>query len=106
LHDKNGLSGMDRLLANTKLADDLAVTISVDLLQVVQQPTTLAHKHEEATARTVIFLMGLEMFRQLANPFTQDCDLNLWTSGVGIMCTELLDNVCLFCGCQHSCFYS
>jgi len=36
--------------------------------------------------------MGLEMFGQFADPFAQNCNLNLWATGVRRMRTVLADN--------------
>ena len=95
---------MLRLLADSEFADDLAVAVCVALLQVVQQTSPLAHKHQKSPARTVILLVLFEVFRQLADTLAQNRDLNLWAPGIGVMRTELCNNVCLFSGCQHSFF--
>ena len=93
-----------RLLADPEFADHLAVPVCVALFQVVQQAASLAHKHQEPPARAVVLLVLFEVFRQLADALAQNSDLNLWTPGVGVVRTELCNNVCLFSGCQHSFF--
>jgi hypothetical protein len=55
------------LLANTQLADHVAVAVRVRLLQIIQKSAALRHQHQQATARAMIFLVGLEMFRQFPN---------------------------------------
>jgi hypothetical protein len=95
-----------RLLADSEFADNLAVTVCIALLQVIQQAATLAHKHQESAARTVVLLVLFEVLRQLANTLAQNRDLYLRTPGVGVMRPKLCNNVCLFSRCQHSFFYS
>jgi hypothetical protein len=99
-------SGILDLLTDSELANDFAITIAVNLLQVIEKAATLADKHQQTTTRAVILLVGLKVFRQLCNPLGEDGDLNLGTPGIGVMRAELLNNVCLFCGCQHSYSYS
>ncbi len=91
-----------RLLADSKLADNIAISVCIALLEVVKQTPTLAYKHEKTTPGTVILLMCFEVFRQLADTLAQDGDLNLWASSVRVVGPELLDDVCLSYRCQHS----
>jgi len=93
-----------RLLADSEFADDLAVAVCVALLQIIQQTSPLAHKHQESPARTVVFLVLFEVFRQFADALAQNSDLNLRAPGIGVVGTELCNNVCFFSGCQHSFF--
>lgn len=70
------------LLTDAEFADNVAVTIGVNLLQVIQEAAALAYEHEQTAARSVILLVGLEMLRQLSDALRKDGDLNLWTPGV------------------------
>ena len=45
-------------------------------LQVVQQAAAFADQLQEATPRSVILLVGFEVFGQFANPLTQNRDLD------------------------------
>ncbi len=90
------------LLADTKFPDHVSVTIRIARLQIVEQAATLAHQHQETTTRAMVFLVSLEVLRKFADPFTQDCDLNLGTPRIRLVGSKLLDEVCLPCRCQHS----
>ncbi len=50
----------------------------------------------------MVFLVSLEVFRKFTDPLTQDRNLNLGASCIRIVGSELLYNVRLSCGCQHS----
>ena len=72
--------------------DDRLVSLRIMAFQVVKQAATAAHHHEQAAAGRVVLLVGLEVLRQLTDPFAEDCDLYLGTSGVRRMCTVLVDD--------------
>lgn len=71
-----------KLLADAELLDDALVTIGIVLLQVVEQAATLADQHEQAAARTVVFLMRFEVLRQLTDALAQQSDLDFRATGV------------------------
>jgi hypothetical protein len=52
------------------------VALGIVFLEVVEQATPLADQHEKAAARAVVFLVRLEVLRQLANTLAEQCDLN------------------------------
>jgi hypothetical protein len=79
------------LLADAELGDDAFVTLGIVFLQIVQQTTPLADQHEKAPARTVVFLVRLEVLRQLANALTQQRDLYFRTSGIRCVRTVLVN---------------
>src|ERR1700756_54674 len=70
------------LLADAEFGDDGLVALGIVFLEVVEQATALADQHEKPAARAVVFLVRLEVLRQLANPFAKQSDLDLWASGV------------------------
>src|SRR5271157_3263156 len=71
------------LFADAELGNNGFVPFRVVLLQVVEQTTTPAHHHEKSAARAVIFLVRLEVFRQLTNALAQQRDLNFGAASVG-----------------------
>ena len=91
------------LLPDPKLADYVAVAICIAALEIIKETAALADKHEKSTARAMILLVCLEMFGELADALAQNRDLDLRAAGVRVMRAELLNDVCLACGCQH-CF--
>src|ERR1700722_20335278 len=64
-----------QLLADAEFRDDGLVTLGIVFLEVVEQATALADQHEKAAARAVVFLVRLEVLRQLPNPFAEQRDL-------------------------------
>jgi len=94
--------GGTALLADTKLADDVAVAIRIALLEVVKQTPPLAHEHEQTAPGAMIFLVSLEMLGQFADAFAQDGDLNLGATRIRIVRPKFFDNVSFLCRCQHS----
>ncbi len=55
------------LFPDFKPLDDFQITLRIDGFQVIQKATTTADHHQEAAPAGVVFRMGLEMPRQLAN---------------------------------------
>src|ERR1035438_9548660 len=80
-----------RLLADTEFGNDRLVALGIVFLQVVEQATALADQHEQAAARAVVFLVRLEVLRQLANAFTEQRDLDFGTAGIAWMRAVLVD---------------
>jgi hypothetical protein len=72
------------LLADAKLLNDCFVAFGVGLSEVVEQTATLADHHEKTAPGGMVLLVGLEVLGQLANPRTQDSDLNFRGTGIVI----------------------
>jgi hypothetical protein len=72
-----------RLLAKAKFMNDGFIALGIVFLQVIQQATTLADQHKKAAARTVVFLVGLEVLRQGTNTLAQQRNLHFGTAGIG-----------------------
>lgn len=70
------------LLANPESGDDALVTLGIVLFQVVEQATTLADEHEQTATRAVVFLVRLEVLRQLTDALAEQRDLNFRAAGV------------------------
>ena len=71
------------LLAEAKFMNDGFIALGIVFLQIIQQATTLADQHKKAAARTVVFLVGLEVLRQGTNTLAQQRNLHFWTAGIG-----------------------
>ena len=71
-----------KLLADAEFRNDGLIALGIVFLEVVQQAASLADQHEKAAARAVVFLVRLEVLRQLANAFAEQRDLNFGTTGV------------------------
>ncbi len=59
------------LFADAELGNNRLIPFRVVLLQVIKQATAPAHHHEKSAARAVIFLVRLEMLRQLTDPLAK-----------------------------------
>jgi hypothetical protein len=59
------------LLTDAELGDDALVALGIVFLEVVEQATPLADQHEKAAARAVVFLVRLEVLRQLPNTLAE-----------------------------------
>jgi hypothetical protein len=79
------------LLADAEFRDDRLIALGIVFLEVVEQATPLADQHEKAAARAVVFLVRLEVLRQLPNALAQQRDLNFRASGIGCMRTVLVN---------------
>jgi hypothetical protein len=79
------------LLADPELADHGLIALGIIFLEVVEQAATLADQHEKSAARTVVFLVRLEVLRQLANPFAEQSDLNFRATGIACMRAVLVN---------------
>ena len=81
-----------KLLADAEFRNDGFIALGIVFLEVVQQAPSLADQHEKAAARAVVFLVRLEVVRQLANAFTDDGDLDLGTPRVSRVRLILVNN--------------
>src|SRR5580698_10052752 len=80
-----------RLLADAEFRNDRLIPLGIVFLQVVEQATPLADQHEKAAARAVVFLVRLEVLRQLANALAQQRDLYFRTSCIRCVRTVLVN---------------
>ena len=88
-----------KLLAQPKLLNDGLVAFGIVCLEVIQQAASLADQHEKTAARAVIFLVRLEVLRQLANAFAEQRDLHFRTASVGrVRAVQVNDGSFLFSG--------
>jgi hypothetical protein len=73
------------LLADAELADDAFIPLGIVFLQIIQQAAALADQHEKSAARAVVFLVRLEVLRQLADTLAEQRNLNFGTAGIARM---------------------
>lgn len=66
-----------RLLTDTQLSDQCAVTIEVLLLKVRKVTTTLAYETEQSLTAAVVFAVALEVVAQLLDTEREQGDLAL-----------------------------
>jgi hypothetical protein len=71
-----------RLLAELEPLGHRLVPSMVGRQEVIQQATSLANHHEQATTGTVILFVLLQMFGQLVDALRQQSDLHIRRPGV------------------------
>jgi len=71
-----------KLVAQLELLGNRLVTAEVRALQIFEQAAALADHDQQATARAVIFLVGLEMLRQMVDAVREQRDLDIGGTGV------------------------
>jgi hypothetical protein len=81
------------LLADAELLNHRLVALGIILLQVIEQATTLADHHQKPAPRSVVLLVGLEVFREFRDTRTQDRDLDLRAASVVRVRLVLLDDI-------------
>jgi hypothetical protein len=86
-----GIFQAKQLLADTEFGNDGLVALGIVFLEVVEQATPLADQHEKAAARAVVFLVRLEVLRQLANALAEQSDLDFRASGIARMRAVLVN---------------
>jgi hypothetical protein len=79
------------LLADTELANDCLIPLGIVFLQVIEQASALADQHEKSAARAVVFLVRLEVLRQLAYPLAKQGNLDFRTTGIARMRAVLVN---------------
>ena len=79
------------LVAQAKAADQGAVALDIILGEVGQQLFALANQHEKPAAGMMIFLVRLEMLRQIVDSFCENGNLNFRRSCVRRVRLELLN---------------
>ena len=79
------------LLADTEFRNHGLIPLGIVFLQIVEQATPLADQHEKPAARAVVFLVRLEVLRQLPNTLAEQCNLNFRTPGIAGMRAVLVN---------------
>src|ERR1700730_2984809 len=67
-----------RLLAQAKAFNNLAIPIRVAAVEIVQQTAALVDHHDQSAPGCMVFYVGLEVRRQVADPLAQKSNLHLW----------------------------
>ena len=91
-----------RLLADSEFADYVPIAVRIVRLQVIQQAAALAHQHQETAPGSVILFVCLEMLGQLANPLTQNRNLDFRRTGIRIVCAEAFNQGCFLLAVARS----
>jgi hypothetical protein len=79
------------LFTDAMFLNDGFVAFGIGLSQVIEQAATPAHHHEKTAPGGMIFLMGLKMLRQFANPGAQDGNLNFRRTSIMVVSPVLFN---------------
>ena len=76
---------VDLLVPETEFLDDLAVTVDVRALHVIEKAATIANHLEQPTAPMMILLVRTEVLREVVDPLRQEGHLDPGRPGVGLV---------------------
>ena len=91
---------MQLLLSETKLLNDSSVSLNVNLLEVVEEVSSVTNHLKETTAAMIVLVVALEMLGEVSYSVGKDSDLNLGRTCVTLVSCVLFDNCLLFCCCH------
>ena len=63
------------LFTDAKFLDDVFITLSIVRFKIVQQAAALADHHQKTAPGGMVFLVALEVLRQLSDALTQNGNL-------------------------------
>ncbi len=86
----------ERLFSQSQLADDCAVTLNVNLLQVVEQISSVTDHLLKSAAAVEVLLVGLQVRGQIGDASGQNCDLHLGRTCVTLVGSIGFDQAQLF----------
>src|SRR5688572_11384265 len=81
--------------AQAETFDDRAVALDLGLLQVVEEPTALAHEEQQPATAVVVVLVLLEVLGQVSDAVAQQRDLYFGRTGVALSHGVLGDDLLL-----------
>jgi hypothetical protein len=82
-------------VAQLELLGNGLVTADVLALQIFEQAAALTDHHQQPAAGAVVFLVGLQMFRQMVDPLREQRDLDIGRAGVFNVQFKLFNRLCL-----------
>ena len=87
------------LSAQAEVRDELAVTLEVARLVVVEQTTTLTDQLQQTATRVVVLLVLAQVLGEVVDALGEQRDLDLGGSGVSGALAELADDFGCLCFC-------
>jgi hypothetical protein len=83
----------ESLVPKFELLGDRLVTADIRFVQIVEQTAALADHHQQPAARTVVFLVPLQVLGKVIDALGQQRNLHIGRAGVFLVQFELLDGV-------------
>lgn len=87
-----------RSASQSQLGDETSISLHILSAQIVEEATTLANHHQQATPAVVIVLVLTEMLGQMIDPLGEQGDLDFRRAGVTVVGPVLGDYLG---GCLH-----
>jgi hypothetical protein len=81
------------LAAKTELSDDLAISLDVSILEVIEEATTSTNHHQQTTTAMMVAFVKAKMLGQVVDAFGQQGNLYLGRPGVAFVMTEFGDDL-------------
>src|SRR5207247_10711607 len=83
------------LLSDAQSLDHRTIACVANATKIVEQTPTTADQEKQATPRVMIFLVELEMLRQIRDPVGQHRDLDFRRAGIRLMLPVIIDQLWL-----------
>ena len=82
-----------KLLTDSKFLDNALVAFGIVLLQIIEQAAALAYHHEQTTPGGMVFFVGFEVLRQVADPFAKYGNLDFRAASIRLMRAEAVNDL-------------
>ena len=89
-----------RLSTQAEFLDDGAVTLDVNLCEIVEHTAATAYQHFHGTARGVILVIGLEVLGEVIDTVGEEGNLSLGAAGILGILTVLCEDFFFLCRIQ------
>ena len=86
----------DGLATQSESLHDVAVTLDVVLLQIVEKSAALAYKLGKSSSSTIIFTVHLQVLRQMGNTVGEQCYLALSGTSISVRLPVLSKDLLFF----------
>ena len=91
---------------DAELRGQLAISVEIRALEVLQKAPAAPNHLQEAPARVVVLVVQPEVFGERVDALGQDCDLDLWRAGVRVVAAMLADDLLLALLGEHDLSFS
>ena len=90
-----------RLLSDSELVDDRAVTLDIYLCEIVEKVSSVSYHLEKTATAVVVLVVGLKMLGKSVDSVGKNSDLYLRRTCVTLMCLVSVDDFLLDFLCDH-----
>ena len=101
----SSLRQLMKLLSQTELFNDSAVTLDVCLLKVAEKISSVTYHLLQTSAAVMVLVVGLEVLGKVLDPVCEERDLHLGRTCIALVSSVSLNNCLLFVLLHHGCFH-